>query len=762
MDNQDKDSVLEENQQQAIEEQAINQTDSTMTRKTESENFSKFTLANMVSLPSTLSAPTTRSAAQAQLNATSPMGKYTERMVEDILNEIFVERRGDFPETSSSCHLAEMPWPREEPEREPHVDKRLRYWKEVLHQRKELQRRVQRETGKLASEVLFNRRSTLDNRDGQTVKRLLDYADRMESERLMAAPVAKLPDLCDPCSCQPVPGLEATAPRAERLGYKDVEIVGLPEISKRELLGREALQQKTPPGWLQSPFLDERLEQRFGAIQNVVEFFPDVANLQVKGTAIAKLERPPKTTLVRVDSLHTVTNSDSPSVCSEECVCESLGATEDHSTGMAPGVPEVPEVQGVPEVPEVGLRVNGVDYLPGEGVKECFEIVTRFSCDPFRRRIKHVLQLTNIGQQVLSFTWRQSTYFYNRGSLLLARDNEFYFDLEGFRLAQGESRSLVVLYQPRKVAMTMELWLLQVQPRIFCGRQESLLLRFHGRCSPPADYLAKLLECQCACICKSDALAMGGLTTHLGALAPLVVPPPACCPYERPLDEREAFNALNPGYHCARFDDLEVLRALHQRLKKPREPLWDLRLSTIRELILRVEGLVEREQTFAAFTDLLAPLLGGAPPLTTASQRDEQRQRSRFIYVRGVICNGIAEWEDLMCNVEDSFFKPELQRFYQSLLGDSEQEAEGDDDGEMSGEEPRPPPSPVTPIDMQKLMEIIGEAELDEEKIRAAVMRSLYRSKYFRDSLYIQTYSHLCNMSEDIVSVIESTEEVPT
>lgn len=188
-----------------------------------------------------------------------------------------------------------------------------------------------------------------------------------------------------------------------------------------------------------------------------------------------------------------------------------------------------------------------------------------------------------------------------------------------------------------------------------CGRQESLLLRLYGRCTPPADYMAKLLECQCVCICKSDAVEMDKLTTHLGALAPMVVPPPTCCPYERPLDDREAFNALNPGYICARFDDLEVLRAFHQRLKKPREPLWDMRLSTIKDYIMRINGLVERESIFSEFNQLLAPLLGGGFSLNASSQQDVQKQRSRFIYVRGVICNGIAEWEDLMFNVEDSF-----------------------------------------------------------------------------------------------------------
>ncbi|KAH8285079.1 hypothetical protein KR054_004802 [Drosophila jambulina] len=678
----------------------------------------------------------------------TPEARYTARVVEDILKDIFMEKRGDFPETSSSCHVAEMAWPRQ-PE-EAHVDKRLRYWKEVLNQRRKMQERVQRETGKLASEVLFNRRSTLDNRDEQTVKRVLDYAGRMDYDRLQdaaVAPVVKLPDRQNPCTCQIVYGPEVTAPQAERVGYKSVEIIGLPEVSQRELLGKEALEQKPPTSWLQSEFLDERLEQRFGAIENVVEFFPDITALQVTGTGVGK-QKPTlaPTDLLQVDSLHTVTNSYSP-FCSEEFVSESVGGTEDQSTEGEPPAP----------IPELGLRVNGVDYVPGEsggGVSECYEIVTRFSCDPFRRRMRRVLELTNIGLQPLSFSWKQSTYFYNRASLLLARDNEFFFDLDCFRLLHGESRSVVVLFQPRKVAMAVELWLLQVEPRIFCGG--SLLVRLHGRCTPPADYMAKLLECQCACICKSDAVAMGSLTKHLGALAPLVVPPPSCCPYPRVLDDRESFNALNPGYYCARFDDLEVLRALHKRLKKPRECPWDLRLSTIRGYILRVEDLHEREQLFAEFTDLLAPLMLAGSSLDSLEGREGQKQRSRFIYVRGVICNGIAEWEALMCSVEDSFFKPELQRFYQSLLAVSDYDDEEDD--EEGRRRDHRQPRPIEPIDEEKLMEILEEEELDDDKIRAAVMRKLYRSKYFRDSLYIQTYSHLCNMAEDIVSVIESTE----
>ncbi|KAH8267137.1 hypothetical protein KR018_010361, partial [Drosophila ironensis] len=708
-----------------------------------SENFSKFTLANLASLPSTLSVP--QASIQMQLNV-GPMEKYSARVIDDILNDIFAERRGEFPETSSSCHLEPTRWPASSAE--PHVDKRLRYWKDMLQERRKIQQRVQDETGKLASEVLFNRRSTLDSRDEQTMKRLLDYADRMQGERLTSLAEPKIGDYLDPCTCELVTGPTVTHPTAERKGYKEVEIVGLPEVVKQEMLGKDALAQKVPPGWMQSDFLDERIEQNFISIKNVLEFFPDLDNLQVTGTNVSKLRPVARTTLKGVDSMHTVTNS-TAQICSEEYTCGSMETTEYTTTETAEPVP-------VP-VPELGLNVNGVDYVPGEcGITECHEILTRFCCDPFQRRVKKILQLKNIGRQTLTFSWKQSTYFYNRGSLLLARDNEFLFDLEGFRLAHGESQTLMVLYQPRKVSIAVELWLLRVEPRIFCCRQESLLLRFHGRCTPPKDYMAKLVENQCATECKSDAEATNRLTEHLGDLVPLVVPPPACCPYERPLAEREQFNAENPGYNCDRFDDLEMLRAFHKRIKKPRERPWDLRLTTIKEYVLRVTDPKEREALFDEFSTLIAPLQGPVVSLEKISQLDEQKQRSRFIYVRGVIGNGIAEWEELMFNVEESFYKPELQRFYLRLLSDFEEDAGDEEDANERM------PTPMAAIDHEKLVEILEAAELDEDKVRVAVMRKLHHSKYFRDTLYIQTFSHLCNMAEDIVSVIESTEVVPT
>ncbi|BFF93224.1 uncharacterized protein DMAD_11115 [Drosophila madeirensis] len=713
-------------------------------------DFSRFTLANLASLPSHSANDkvTTKSHALDQLR--SPISKYTERVVDEILVQIFVERRGDFSMTSSSCEKAVVKWVKSK--KDLHVDTRLKYWREMMQRRRKLQLRVQKVTGKNAAEVLFNRRTTLENRNEQMVKRLLEYAERMRCDRLMAKPVSTLREFQDPCTCQIIQELRETLPKAERVGYKDVEIIGVPNVIKRELLGREAVGQELRHGWLKSSILDKHLERRFCDIHNVLDFFPDLDDLQVSGISVERLRGGPKTPFVDAPSLKTISKSSSlPFV--KECECE-----EDIEEDPMPTI-------GQPEVAQVGLRINSNDYIPAgagaaEGLNECYELLTKFSCDPFERSGKHILRLTNIGQQTLSFTWKQGVYYYNRGSLLLAKDNEFLFDIENFRLTHGETRNLVVVYQPRKVGVTVELWSLTVEPRVFCSGKESLMIRLHGCCTPPEKYSAKLRELHCTAICKGNTEEVFQLTTRLGTMSPLIVPQPACCPYECSLDEREIFNALNPGHYCFRFDDLEVLKALHEQLKKPRERKWDLRLNTIKEYITSIESFDNRERSFRMYTGIVVNMVKPSCSLDNFEKLDTQKQRTRFIYVRGVICNGIEEWQDLICTLEDSFLKPELQRYYISLIQKVEEEEENGVDAVAQGNRCT---LTFTPADLEKLLEIYAAEDVEhpKEEIKSIVMSKLYHSKYFRDALFIQTYSHLCNIAEYIVSVIESTDIVP-
>ncbi|EDW57327.1 uncharacterized protein [Drosophila virilis] len=693
--------------------------------------YTPLTLVNFTS-----NAPSTRQSLQGlamgQLQAGASMSQYSERIVEDILAEIFAERHGQFPETSSSCHPSKVNLSRPAPEL--HVDKRLKYWRDMLQTRRQMQKRVELQTGKSPEQVLFNRRSTLDHRNKETVRRLMDYAERLRPEKLVTKPISALKELQDPCTCELIKPIDETWPQAEKQGATNVEIIGLPEVTQQELLGADS--RKLRHSWMKSGVLDTRIDEQFRRICKVLEFFPDLEQLQVKGTNIAKLQPKARTELLHEEQIVTITTS-----------TENMGSEEQPYESWMEALLTEPEPE--PEPPEIGLMVNGKEYVVcDKPFTECFELLTKFNCDPYQRRIKHVLKLKNIGKQALSFKWSQGVYYYNRGSLLLAQDNEFLFDTDNFRLTYGESYNLIVMYQPRKVSMAVELWRLQVEPRIFCGSQESMLLRFHGRCRPPREYMARLKELHCMTIGKANELMMKQLTGHLAELVPLIEPPPACCPYERTLDEREVFNSLNPGYNCMRFDDLEVLKSMHKHLKKPREPHWDLRLDTIKMFIMRIESLPEREEMFGSLMVILESVQGTSLSLECADRLNEQKQRTRFIYVRGAICNGIEEWEDLVSIIEESYYKPELRRYYIQLMEEAEEDGE---DLNVA----------TTKIDFSQI-DINQIESYFDSKTSAAVIKKLHRSKYFRDALYIQTYSHLCNMAENIVSIIESTDVVPT
>ncbi|KAH8416054.1 hypothetical protein KR222_007261 [Zaprionus bogoriensis] len=707
-------------------------------------DYSKRTLWAPGTLTNLVTLTPSKSVVDDGLKAGPGINHYSGRVVDEILDEIFAERRGLFPETSSACKLSEeLP-----PIAEPHVDKRLKYWRDVLKKRQELQQRLQEKTGKSPDQILFNRRSTVDNRNKETMQRILDYAERLNPMKLsakLAHPDGLKPKI-DPCTCECTDGVLETMPRAELKGYKDVEIIGVPSVVQKELLGQEeALQEQ---GWMQSRVLDERIDKRFGDIRNVLEYFPDLDALQVTGTNVKKLQSQPKTQLIGEDLLMELSTSN-PAVCSE--MDESC--LEPYSVGLEA------EVESEAPIPEVGLTVNGKQYIVCDTpFAECCEILTHFKCDPYQRRRKTVLELTNIGRQTLSFSWQQGVYFYNRATLLLAMDNEFVFDTESFRLTHGESYKLVIMYQPRKVSMAVELWRLQVTPRVFCGNHESIQLRFHGRCTAPKEYMARLKELRCALVRKSNADEINKLLDHHARLVPLIEPPPACCPYERNLDERELFNSLNPGYNLVRFDDLEVFKGMHKTLKKPREPQWDLRLQTIKALIMRIEDIEQRKIAFAQFMVVLGPLMGSGTKLEISTQVDAQKQRTRFIYVRGVICNAIEEWEDLMCVTGESFYKSELQYYYIKQMADGEEEGEEED--VLFGGKNIPQKVKVTGTD-QTVGEEGEEEEFVQDPERVAVLKSLKHSKYFRDALYMQTYSHLCTTAEIVVSVIESTEDIP-
>lgn len=700
------------------------------------------TINNLISLAPSASLPY---CAKVGLKAGPGISHYSGHVVDDILDQIFEERRGHFPETSSSCKD-----PKEaNVDADKHIDKRLKYWRDVLKKRQEIQLRLQAATGRQPEEMLHNRLSTFDHRNKQTVKRVLDYAERMRPQTLAAREHAWLSTVVDPCTCAHAEGVCETLPQPEQDGFTNVEITGLPSVIQKELLGAEASPEEREHSWLKSRVLEHRIDERFGDIRKVIEHFPKIDGLEVTGTNVEKL-RPKRDTELLGEQLIFQVSTSNPDVCASE-ICDDL----DDEVQLN----DEEEEDAEPEIPEIALCINGKKYIPcGAALTECCELLTPFNCDPFQRRRKTVLQLKNIGRQTLSFSWQQGVYFYNRATLLLAKDDEFLFDTDSFRLIPGEERKVIVMYQPRKVGMAVELWRLQITPRIFCGNNESIQLRFHGRCTAPKEYMERLRELHCAVICKSNTEAMKDILHMQAGLVPMIEPPPACCPYERHLDERELFNSLNPGYNCKRFDDIELFKEFYKAIKKPREPHWDLRLDTLKAVIMRIEYIPDRQETFEKFMILLGPLLGAPPGLECSTLGDAQKERTRFIYVRGVICNGIEEWEDMMFVLGEAFYKSELQHYFIKQMVDAE---EGEEEDEGDGDRDRIRKIFLAEIKLPIKSQTSEDGKPLDEIIHASVLGSLKHSKYFRDTLYVQTYSHLCTIAENIVSVIESSTDVP-
>lgn len=123
------------------------------------------------------------------------------------------------------------------------------------------------------------------------------------------------------------------------------------------------------------------------------------------------------------------------------------------------------------------------------------------------------------------------------------------------------------------------------------------------------------------------------------------------------------------------------------------------------DLVCSKEDEVQRSELFAKLLSLLDNLRGRSTPLSLSDSlvKLTNRSRTKLIFVRGIIANNIDLWEEKMRSLESQILK--ARQF----------------------QEPKP--------------------------------NQIY-SKPFRDSIYIYTYDQLCNLVEDIVSVIESTEHV--
>ncbi|XP_037938896.1 uncharacterized protein LOC119672018 [Teleopsis dalmanni] len=657
------------------------------------------------------------------------------RVIEEIVDRMFDEEKGLQDTLSdSACSSIELRV------KSPQSDPRLRNWRHHLTERNKVAHLIRTKIGKTESGVLLHRATNADERDKQTVKRVLDYAERLNPLTLRARKTMKWQEYEKLDTCQHIPELTETWPRAERIGSTKIEISGLPQIIKKELVSKQTSnEKKRMREWLQSKELDKTIERKKKDIKRVVEFFPNIDEIQIQGEGIRKelmqekLEHDSEIELIGSESMLEI-SSDTP----------------DSSAESTPDIREVT----IETPPEYGLKING--QLFNEIFKrssKSMEVKMNFTCAPFEEVRKRVIQLQNIGKKVVSFELLQRRYFFKCKTLLMSTSDEFLFDKRPFRLASGETRDVIVKFQPRVVDITKEKWVIKIDPQFFCRKVDAIVIKLNGVCKPSKEYASKLDEEEQMILLNSNLDMLNKVTARLASITPLIEPIEAHCPYKRTLTEAELFEYYNLGFACERMQDLTSLKGIYMRVKKPVEPEWDLKVDTLKSMILRLERAVDRANVFEEMLSILEEMKGKPIDVETKLIENPDRDRTRFLFVRGLISGTIDDWEEMTLKIEESFLKAELQSFYSKLEAMAEEEEEEEEEEDQDEQKKQQKKN-----DMLSFLKMFEFGELDEIEVEEFCLKTMKHRKAFRDSMYMHTYEQLCNAAENIVSIIESTE----
>ncbi|KAM7347793.1 uncharacterized protein ACRADG_007275 [Cochliomyia hominivorax] len=651
----------------------------------------------------------------SSLTETQPISMdHNRRLVNEMIDNILDDNKGTCEISSSQCSSIKLQ------SSDHSYDKRLKYWKDVLKERKEISDKIHQKTNKNSNDILYNRTTTIDERDKQTVKRLLDYSHRLNPIVLSVRKPSVLKEKCNlEMSEEFIPELQETLPQTEIQKKIQFEISGLPKVTQQEVLGTSQHQSKKSTNWLKSKHLEKRIEEMRDDIEQVIEYYPDIENLQVLGESFLKSKTSEYNNEIRL----------MPST--EVCQISSETHLEDNTCLIDSKSSQVEEVI------DYGFKINDqIILITNKRRSSNFKTFTTFTCFPFQTEVKKIFTIQNIGRKALTFEWNRRAFYDKNWNLLKSCDNEFLFDNIPFRLCSGEIKDVYVMFQPRSVSIVKSKWILEVKPSFFSRKLEGIVMRLCGICTVPPEYEQTLNELQKDVIEKSNKKMINKLATGLSFLVTDLQPNQYICPYQRSLNEMELFEQLNCGFKCKRYNDLELLKDLYARAKKPREKLWDLKVNTLKSTILKVPLAEARAFMFNELNGILNGMKGNSLDLETKLIDSCERNRNCLLYVRGIINTAIEDWVELVTTLEDTFYQTTLQ-----VVNDEIAEMQlnlEDTDNE------------------NKINLILPEDE--SEKRQYILEKRVYKLKPFRDVLYMQTYSILCDFVENIVNIIESNE----
>ncbi|XP_055844304.1 uncharacterized protein LOC129910787 [Episyrphus balteatus] len=442
-------------------------------------------------------------------------------LIDDIMKKYFCTKS----DQGSSCSLFSAP-----NQSVYSMDKRLLYWTKILEDRKKLACRIRKVTGKRLSHVLYNQLE--DHRNVQNVKRIIDVAERLDPTKLAMRKPINLRR----------PSLIETLPLSEKIQTANIEIVGMPKVSRDEQWMKQG-----DNAFLSSDSLQRKIKST--PFSKIIEYYPETDGLEIVGKRIHKHTKP----MIERDSDFEL------STMSSFSQVESL------------------------DFPEYSIQIDDCTLrMDDDKSIKPLKFHLEFKCLPFEEQTLVGFRIRNTGRKPVRFAWKKIKP--NGFAFMPPDESVFQFNQKAFQLTYDESKPVEVSFKPNHRMIYADQWQLCTEPSFF-QETKTIHLELSGECYIPEIYLN---------IITRDIIEMVISNVLPGKVGQRTV-----------LTECELFEKLNPGFKC-NSEDLQKFKEIFRQFKNKSHPkAWDLKLHTLKLLIEGCRNFIKRNQGLNGFRRII-------------------------------------------------------------------------------------------------------------------------------------------------------------
>lgn len=583
-------------------------------------------------------------------------------------------------------------------------DDRLKYWRGYLTKRHQLAEKIKRKTGKRDCELLFNQ--GYEERNVHQIKRIVDYATRLEPENLSKKIVENTKEI--PC----VPDVAITWPKSEREGkFKQFELSGLPKISRYE---QNTLDCQIPEkSWLKSKYLEKKIEEKAKEIQKLLFFFPDTDDLEIVGIKVKKEEK-----------------------CEEKRIKDCCPTPI--SAALLPGLPTKIE-SFTPQVKVFEIVLNEIYRLNTDCLyADDININVVVSSRPLQKVEVPLIRVVNNGQKTVDFEWIQQSSVKN---MLLQSvkysTKAFYFNKKSFRLDTGSEKSFDIMFHGRNHGIFTETFYLNTNPNFFTT-DKKIVVNLFGHCIPGQSYSKNFEDTEASISLYSNEEMTKKMLKNLANLSVRKDPEPSY-EYRHYFSDLDLFKTLNPGFSCTQ-SLLEELKAIYQELRKPYScSTWNLILKDLKAFIVQENDVDLRRKFFDQFVEILQEL---KRPEEMKKQPTDEPDSQIFLTVRSLLMNALDNWLVVVEDIESSIFHKEFDLTYNEVLIKYPQKTPKDMNVLAGGASPQ--------IKVSDRSFIITKSKFISQK----------QKEVYDNSLYYQMFCNLRNAFDEAVCVVEDSKRI--